>query len=217
MERHRQIKDAAHEMNPSKSAKSVGVAKDGNGENEDVTRRKRVSGRNTKRCNKIRFQHFQVSTVGSSIFMLDWYLGITIRNSKAKIKSSRDSLRLKFNAHKKRRSGEGRVRWRVSEWMLKQFSTTFFQFITFKGRCCVRREGERDRTVKNPSEAFNLLLQQNFISTLIFLRARGAILHNRNKYFMFFFVVQEISFSPQWKCSFAKEPEKEHNSQRNIA
>lgn len=51
--------------------------------------------------------------------------------------------------------------------MPKQFPTTFFQFITFKGRC-----GERDRTVKNPSEAFNLLLQQNFISTLIFFRAR---------------------------------------------
>lgn len=52
-------------------------------------------------------------------------LGIVIRNSKAKIKSSRDSLRLKFNAQKGR--GE--------KWMLEQFSTTFFQFITFKGRC----------------------------------------------------------------------------------
>lgn len=31
------------------------------------------------------------------------------------------------------------------------------------------RETQRtDRKVKNPSEAFNLLLQQNFISTLIF-------------------------------------------------
>lgn len=36
------------------------------------------------------------------------------------------------------------------------------------------REKQRDRTVKNPSEAFNLLLQQNFISTLIFfMREKG--------------------------------------------
>lgn len=32
------------------------------------------------------------------------------------------------------------------------------------------RENQRDKTVKNPSQAFNLLLQQNFISTLIFFQ-----------------------------------------------
>lgn len=36
----------------------------------------------------------------------------------------------------------------------------------------IAREKQRDRTVKNPSEAFNLLLQQNFISTLIFFKRR---------------------------------------------
>lgn len=111
------------------------------------------------------FNQFRVWTVSVAFFCLidTWY---NDSQFEAKIKSSRDSLRLKFNAHKKHQVAE-----RERNECCSNFRQHFFSSSRLKADA---REKQRDRTVKNPSEAFNLLLQQNFISTLIFfMREKG--------------------------------------------
>lgn len=88
------------------------------------------------------------------------------------------------------------------------FQQHFFSSSHLKAGVRTTQEKQRDRTVKNPSEAFNLLLQQNFISTLIFFqKAKSNAKKLRSLYtietniscFSFARFVWEISFSPQWK------------------
>lgn len=122
--------------------------------------RKDVNINTTKRCNKIRFQPISSLNSERCIFLClidTWY---NDSQFEAKIKSSRDSLRLKFNAHKKHQVAE-----RERNECCSNFRQHFFSSSRLKADA---RGKQRDRTVKNPSEAFNLLLQQNFISTLIF-------------------------------------------------
>lgn len=56
----------------------------------------------------------------------------------------------------------------------------------------MREKRQRDRTVKNPSEAFNLLLQQNFISTLIFFirKKRKAKTEEREEKMRSFYTIE---------------------------
>lgn len=93
---------------------------------------KRHQHRHTKQKGAIKsgFNNFEFRC---SIFMLDWYLV----HSEAKIKSSRDSLRLKFNAQKQP----------GIEGQRENVETTFFQFITFKDWCAYSaREAARQNS-----------------------------------------------------------------------
>lgn len=191
-------------------------------ENEDVTQKKRSQKASTatqKRCNKIRFQQFRVSTVAAAFLCLidTWYNNSQFEGENKVISRF---ITIEFNSQKQ--TGQRNECW-------SNFQQHFFSSSHLKAGVYMRERRQRDRTVKNPSEAFNLLLQQNFISTLIFFmrekqgedwaaRGKNAIaLYNRNKYFMFFHrrFVWEISFSPQWKLfkSLAKQrPEKNNIS-----
>lgn len=77
--------------------------------------------------------------------LIDTWLNNSQFEGENKVISRFITIEIQRAASKKYRAGGEREKW-----MLKQFSTTFFQFITFKGRC---GERQRDRTVKNPSEA----------------------------------------------------------------
>lgn len=110
----KETRDAAHEMNPSRKPNPQKVSCRGAQRSRGELLEMKMwqggseaeSTRTQKGAIKSGFNNseFQQSRA-AEFFMLDWYLGITIRNSKAKIKSSRDSLRLKFNARKKRPGG----------------------------------------------------------------------------------------------------------------
>lgn len=172
--------------------------------------------RYTKRCNKIRFQQFQVSTVATAFLCLidTWYNNSQFEGEN-KVISRFITIEIQ-RAQKVRTQGREEKKSKRNE-CRSNFQQHFFSSSHLKaGVCTAREQKQRDRTVKNPSEAFNLLLQQNFISTLIFFMRdegrrvseseredRNAIaLYNRNKYFMFLHrrFVWSISFSPQWKC-----------------
>jgi hypothetical protein len=157
---------------PKPHRRQVNSSRDGTAfdRNEDVTIRvQKVDGATQKGAIKIRFPAaiFRVDCIFYALIDTFFLLprphlvsqSARLANSKAKIKSSRRFItELKFNVASEPKLGRGGERG------AEQFSTTFFQFITFKGRRGEEREkAKRDRTVKNPSEAFNLLLQQNFI------------------------------------------------------
>jgi hypothetical protein len=110
---------------------------------------------------------------------------------------------------------------------LSNFRQHFFSSSHLKaeegGKDGEREDEKRDGTVKNPSEAFNLLLQQNFIpgsETLIFSgdareergerrNMRESLLYNRNKYFMFL-----LSFSSPEKHFFLATMERRRQKHR---
>lgn len=138
--------------------------------------------RYTKRCNKIRFQQFQVSTVATAFLCLidTWYNNSQFEGEN-KVISRFITIEIQ-RAQKVRTQGREEKKSKRNE-CRSNFQQHFFSSSHLKaGVCTAREQKQRDRTVKNPSEAFNLLLQQNFISTLIFfMRDEGRRVRESEK------------------------------------